>query len=758
MRARFAFTSICLAAISFASCEVDWPESEPTPVAANELRAGIRTVNRTTISGKADGCYKVAWQASDDINVNGDNSLPLKEGGTNEAVFSFPYPLAETCNCLYPAAALISYSDGQGKLTLPAAQQYRAGSFDPAASIMLAKGSRKGSVAFSHAMAYMSIVPKYASDLVGIKSITITSMGEEMLAGTFSTDYETLSFDSDGSSSISVTCDESLPLGTTVILAIPAGEYPSGLMITIRESGGEGRMVQYSESFSATAGTIYDCPLPYVRDTWPEKLYLLGDALVNGGWTKPAVLTGSGNGKYTADAIELDFNENDDAHALGLKIFETDPTVSGVWVPQYGMTADASIDSLTLIKGADVKHIYPGRLGLESGTYKLCVDLQAMSISFAEPEEELPLPPTTLCDTLATRQTRALYANLKNFYAAGKTLFGVQMPTLFGIDNWQYWGGRNNSDTDHSDTKYLAGSHPAVCGWELAGIEKGNDRDVDGNYFSAVREHIKAAYGRGAVNTISWHCGNPATDGLYNDNSVTGVIERILPGGDLHDKFCLWMDRTAAFLASLTGPDGEAIPIIFRPWHEHTDRGHGSGFWWAVGNNSDESFTKLWKMTYEYMTITKGLHNLIWAYSPDLHHLCWDENWNNKYVYMWAWPGDAYVDILGLDAYETSTSNFDSRAGLVADYAISQADARGKIFAVTETGILNNSTQPYWWTNKLYGLVGGRKTAYVMVWRNDWNDYYYNAFRGCCSADDFLTFASKDDILLENELKNIYKQ
>lgn len=195
-----------------------------------------------------------------------------------------------------------------------------------------------------------------------------------------------------------------------------------------------------------------------------------------------------------------------------------------------------------------------------------------------EQEWETPLPPTTLCDTLATRETRVLYAHLKDYYTSGKTLFGVQMPTLFGIDNWKYWGGRNNSDTDHSDTKYLAGSHPAVCGWELAGIEKGSDRDVDGNYFSAVREHIKAAYARGAVNTISWHCGNPATDGIYNDNSVTGVVERILPGGDLHDKFCLRMDRTAAFLSSLTDSDGKPIPIIFRPWHEHTDRGHGSGF------------------------------------------------------------------------------------------------------------------------------------------------------------------------------------
>ena len=210
------------------------------------------------------------------------------------------------------------------------------------------------------------------------------------------------------------------------------------------------------------------------------------------------------------------------------------------------------------------------------------------------------------------------------------------------------------------------------------------------------------------------------------------------------------------------------LPV--RPWHEHTDRGWNSGFWWSVGNNSNDDYKMLWKWTFDYLTRTKNVHNLIWAYSPDLHHLCWNEAGIDKYVYMNAWPGDEYVDILGLDAYETAYSNFDASVANVVNHALSLAEEKGKPFAITETGLSNNNPghpkygyNQRWWTEKLYPLLNGKKVSYALVWRNDGYPTnggfpeYYNAFPGCYSADDFLVFAGKNDMLLENDLDNMYE-
>ena len=121
-----------------------------------------------------------------------------------------------------------------------------------------------------------------------------------------------------------------------------------------------------------------------------------------------------------------------------------------------------------------------------------------------------PEGPKTMVDAGATAITRTLYENLFVLAERG-TMFGHQIPTLYGLDNnRKWWAG---DDTDLSDTKYLTGSHPAVCGWELSNIELDMETNIDGELFTEVRKHIIAAFGRGAVNTISWHCANPVSGG-----------------------------------------------------------------------------------------------------------------------------------------------------------------------------------------------------------------------------------------------------
>ena len=127
-------------------------------------------------------------------------------------------------------------------------------------------------------------------------------------------------------------------------------------------------------------------------------------------------------------------------------------------------------------------------------------------------------------------------------------------------------------------------------------------------------------------------------------------------------------------------------------------------------------------------------------------------------------------DILGLDAYHTSYSNFDLSAADVAFHAAEIAEGKGKLFAITETGLSNNNPGHYkylhdssWWTDRLYPLIKDIPVSYVMVWRNDGYPVdggfpeYFNAFPGSYSTDDFLAFVGKEDILLESDLPNLYQ-
>lgn len=365
-----------------------------------------------------------------------------------------------------------------------------------------------------------------------------------------------------------------------------------------------------------------------------------------------------------------------------------------------------------------------------------------------EEKEERPI----LTDSKATNLAKALYSNMYGLMDKG-TMFGAQIPTLYGLDNNKKWyadGAEYNSDT-----KYLTGSHPAVCGWELSGIELGNALNIDNEDFNQIRTHIIAAYQRGAINTISWHCANPVSGGTAWDG--TRAVYSVLEGGVNHEKFLGWLDKVADFMKTLKTPEGELIPIIFRPWHEHT----GAGFWWGKGNCSQPEFVEFWQMTVNYLRDEKGLHNLIWAYSPDMCHL------SSRDDYMEYWPGDEFVDILGLDAYDRDGEDYGHRGLQMVRMANVIAKEKNKFFALTETGLESNNpeTSAYynkkWWTMMLHHIIDGQRVAFALVWRNGGfpseGSHYFNAFRGCYSEDDFLQFAAKDNVLFENDLPDMYR-
>jgi mannan endo-1,4-beta-mannosidase len=356
-------------------------------------------------------------------------------------------------------------------------------------------------------------------------------------------------------------------------------------------------------------------------------------------------------------------------------------------------------------------------------------------------------------DARATPETRSLFFNLRAL-ARSHVLFGHQDDLAYGY-NWVAEPGR-------SDVRDVSGSYPALYGWELSGLETSSPKNIDGVDFEQMRGWIAEGYRRGGVITLSWHVNNPLT--RKNAWDTTSAVFAVLPGGARHEEFQKSLDRLAAFLGSLRGAGrsgGSAtapIPVIFRPWHEMS----GGWFWWGVPHTKSDEFQRLWQYTVTYLRDVKGLHNLLYAYSPNAGGN------PGTTPYMLGYPGDDFVDVLGYDYYfPNGPARPEQVAGVTRDLAwvVRQAESRGKIPALTETGLtgLRDST---FFTKRLAAAIEAdtqsRRLAYVMVWRNanqaGRNDQHIHApYAGHPSAEDFRRFKADPLFLFEDALPDLYR-
>ncbi|WPQ61866.1 glycosyl hydrolase [Chitinophaga sancti] len=350
-------------------------------------------------------------------------------------------------------------------------------------------------------------------------------------------------------------------------------------------------------------------------------------------------------------------------------------------------------------------------------------------------------------DKQATQETVNLYRNLKKLPEKGY-LFGHQDDLAYGV-NWRYKSGA-------SDVKEVTGDYPALYGWDLGGIESGKDVNLDQVPFKKIRKYIQEAYERGGVSTISWHVTSPlgAEKGAWD--TTHGTVRAILPGGAEHVKYKEWLDNVADFLASLKGKKGEAIPILFRPYHELT----GTWFWWGQNACSTDEFITLWRFTIYYLQQVKQLHNLLYVYNTGGEF--------SREQFLARYPGDDMVDVVSFDTYQwddpATSNNFVKQTNAQLALLETIAKEKNKIPALAETGY---EAVPYaqWWTKTLTDAIGDHHIAYTLLWRNhgynEWMKkmHYYVPFKGQVSADDFIIYYNQDRTLFQKDVAalSLYK-
>jgi mannan endo-1,4-beta-mannosidase len=188
--------------------------------------------------------------------------------------------------------------------------------------------------------------------------------------------------------------------------------------------------------------------------------------------------------------------------------------------------------------------------------------------------------------------------------------------------------------TSKTDTRVIAGQ----LAYYSSGFAQGYTQNIvglqtaTGKWVALLGADYNSSITTPTPTLISWFKAGglvAVSDHLPSPGGTLASI--IVPGGTGNSAWMATLDQRAAALKTL---QDSGVVVIWRPFLEM----NGGWFWW--GNGDVTAFVALWRHMFNYFTTTKGLHNLLWNYSPNI-----GANVTKYY------PGDAYVDIVGLDGY-----------------------------------------------------------------------------------------------------------
>ncbi len=379
----------------------------------------------------------------------------------------------------------------------------------------------------------------------------------------------------------------------------------------------------------------------------------------------------------------------------------------------------------------------------------------ALFDSITNVEKSVNISERPLIDSVATFQTVNLYKNLKYIASKHHYLFGQQDATAYGLrgPDGKQWIDPGTGDT--SDVKSVTGSNPALLSQNAYNIAGVGFSDLE-----PFRNRQQVCYAHGGVNSVCWHTRDPKYN-AFNESDLTvkyNVVDSILPGGADNTWYKNTLYHLALYFKSVRGSHGEAIPIIWRQFHEQ----NGNWFWWGTGNCSEAQFNQLWIYTLSYLRDTCDVHNLIVAIAP---------GGGSSYTLMF--PGDKYFDIWGLDDY-FSQGTAQERSAFTAELneVVGYADADNKVAALTEFGDMSTTlfnpnytlNIPSFWTNMvLYAIhadTTASRIAYLATWQNAVSNQYYAPFPGMPDSSkiipNFLAFYDDTTTIFLNDMLPIY--
>lgn len=355
------------------------------------------------------------------------------------------------------------------------------------------------------------------------------------------------------------------------------------------------------------------------------------------------------------------------------------------------------------------------------------------------------------------KETSKLYNNLKKLSTDGKIMFGMANPTTIS-----YKGRLKQNRTDISDCKDITGSNPAYYESDFMWYS-------DTAFKRADIEAMKAAYTRGAVCGYCWHFRGKNSNEFYNKKegkytSDKELLKEIIASDNREGNQALdwYLDQIDNEIIPVFKELG--FPIVFRPFHEM----NGNWFWWGSDNCTPAEYIKLFRLTVDYLRDNK-INNLLYA---------WSVNVDPAFEY---YPGDDYVDILGLDSYEPGIAPWNKDNKLVKSLQVITdfAESTNKVAALTETGCRKDNDQftypdkyPDFWSKYVFEPIindsKAKRIVWVMSWyssdwNNDLNGQFYIPYKGISrpngnkAISDFKKLYDSKITIFENNIGNMYK-
>ena len=205
---------------------------------------------------------------------------------------------------------------------------------------------------------------------------------------------------------------------------------------------------------------------------------------------------------------------------------------------------------------------------------------------------------------------------------------------LTGMYNW------HAVPTERTERlKGITGKYAGIWNTDFGyGDRENNMKEIRYGVINAAKNQAA----QGDIVSLMWHEVKPSdpesagwgsVQGYYTDDEYDQLITE---GTDLHNQWLARIDEIAEYLKELRDA---GIPVLWRPYHEP----NLACFWW--GKNGGERFITLWRQMYDRYTNYHGLNNLIWVWGAGMGSAA------NMYDY---YPGNAYVDVLGVDIYQSS--------------------------------------------------------------------------------------------------------
>lgn len=200
----------------------------------------------------------------------------------------------------------------------------------------------------------------------------------------------------------------------------------------------------------------------------------------------------------------------------------------------------------------------------------------------------------------------------------------------------------------------------------LVGLDFMNyTRDWDWVDYAEIVSTSKNWWSNNGIVTIMWHWRDPSftTDEFYTEKTAFDASNINNPDSEEYKAIIRDIDIVARYLKQLKEAN---IPVLWRPLHEAS----GKWFWW--GAKGAEPCKKIWMLLYDRLTNYHGLNNLIWIWTSD----------SANDALEW-YPGDDYVDIIGMDIYPGENQH---GSQYISFNKVKELFGGKKLIALTECG------------------------------------------------------------------------